>query len=79
MTTKVAQILYQTKFWEKLTKKEIVEFQLFEPKLCMPWNIFHEAVETVLDRPVYTVEFGFSGDELRKQFQELSKENNDCS
>lgn len=53
--------LYNSRFWEGLTDREIVEFQLFTPRLCMPFDVFHGAVEKVLDRPVFTHEFAYGG------------------
>lgn len=49
--------LYDTKWWESKTKDEIAEFQIHEPKLCCPFDVFHEAVEAWLGRPVWTHEF----------------------
>lgn len=46
-----------THWYEGKTAEEIVEFQLYESRLCMPFDKFHEAVETVLGRPVLTHEF----------------------
>lgn len=37
--------------------QEIVEFQLYEDKLCMPLELYQEAVEKVLGRPVFTHEY----------------------
>jgi hypothetical protein len=59
--------LSKTKFWEKMTKKQIAMFQLFEPKLCMPFDIFHEAIESVLGRPVFTHEFGLNYEGLKSE------------
>ena len=43
---------------EKLTKKEIFFLQINQPRLLFEnFGIFHEAVEEVLGRPVYTHEF----------------------
>lgn len=67
ITKEQAIKLAESKFYEMLTSDEIVKFQLFEPKLCMPFNVFHEAIEKVLDRPVYTHEFAFI-DELKKEY-----------
>lgn len=43
--------------WKKWSKKERAVFQLKEPRLCMPFAEFHEAVEHVLGRSVWTHEF----------------------
>jgi hypothetical protein len=58
--------LYESKFWEGMSMEEIAKFQLFEDKLCMPFDIFHEAIEKVLNRPVFTHEFAYS-DNLKKE------------
>jgi len=47
----------ETKWWVEKTFKEIVDFQLYETRLCMPFDKFHEAVEKMLNRPVFTHEF----------------------
>ena len=54
-------------WWKTATNQEIVAFQLFENLLCMDFVRFHEAVEAVLGRPVYTNEFAFA-EELRKEY-----------
>jgi len=53
--------------WKEWTDHQIVEFQLFQKKLCMDFGRFHEAVEKVLDRPVYTHEFAWP-EHLREEF-----------
>jgi hypothetical protein len=60
MTSEEAIILYESEFWKHLSFRERAEFQLFEDKLCMPFGIFHEAVEKTLERAVYTHEFGLN-------------------
>lgn len=55
------------KLYEKMSDREKVELQLFQEKLCMPFDVFHEAIEKVLGRPVYTHEFAFI-EELQKEF-----------
>ena len=45
--------------WQDMTDKEIVEFQLFQKCLCMPFSKFHESMEKVLGRPIWTHEFAF--------------------
>jgi hypothetical protein len=50
--------LYDSGFWKEMDYKERAKFQLFEKLLCMPFGVFHEAVEKALGRPVYTHEFG---------------------
>ena len=42
-------------------------FQMFEPKLCMPFDVFHEAIEMTLDRPVFTHEFGLAPEAIKAE------------
>jgi len=57
MTKAKALKLAESKFWEDMSFQERVAFQLFEDRLCMPFDVFHEAVEKALGRPVWTHEF----------------------
>ncbi len=61
LTKEQAIILYNSGWWKEKTPEEIVKFQLFEPRLCMPFSEFHKAIEIVLNRPVFTHEFGSRG------------------
>jgi len=64
--------LGETKFWERMTQEEIAEFQLFTPQLCMPFEVFHKAMEVALGRSVWTHELG-NADGLRAELT-LGKE-----
>ena len=44
-------------WWKEKTAREIVEFQLYENKLCMPFDEFHKAITEALGRSVWTHEF----------------------
>ena len=72
LTKKQAIALAKSKVWENWTNEEIVRFQLFQEKLCMDFSRFHEAVEAVLDRPVYTHEFAWA-DEVKKEYLGVKK------
>lgn len=67
MTKQEAIALYDTQFWEAMSYEERAKFQLFERRLCMPFDVFHEAIEKTLGRPVYTHEFGLNMEGLRKE------------
>jgi hypothetical protein len=67
MTEKQAIKIANSEIWKDMTDEEIVKFQLFTDRLCMPFGEFHRAIETVLQRPVYTHEFAFV-DNLKKEF-----------
>ena len=65
--TKVqAKAFYDNKLYEGMTHRQIAEFQMEQDRLCVPFNVFHEAMEKTLGRPVFTHEFAFR-DELRKE------------
>lgn len=57
MTTEEAIAFYASGKWEQMSKLEIAKFQINEPKLCVPFEVFHEAVEHVLERPIFTHQF----------------------
>lgn len=67
MTKEEAIALGETKFWEKMTHREIAVFQMNEPLLCMPFGVFHEAIEKTLERPVFTHEFAMNKDGIMKE------------
>ena len=71
LTKEEAIDFYNSKVWEDYTDEQLVEFQLFQEVLCVPFNKFHKAIEAVLDRPVFTHEFGFGDDNLRKEYQKI--------
>jgi hypothetical protein len=60
--------LYNTNWWEGLSYREIAEFQLFTTELCCPFDVFHEAVEKSLGRPVFTHEFGLNYQGICEEF-----------
>lgn len=61
MTKEQAIALAESKFYEKMSYKDIARFQINQKLLCMPFSVFHKAVEKTIGRPVYTHEFGTSG------------------
>jgi len=58
LTEERAIALYNSGWWRGKTPADVVRFQLFERRLCMPFSEFHKAVEQVLERPVQVQEFG---------------------
>lgn len=57
MTKNQAIAFANQKLWEPLSYLQRVRLQMAENLLCMPFSVFHEAMEKVLDRPVWTHEF----------------------
>lgn len=56
-----------SRWWVTATDDQIVRFQLFEERLCMPFNVFHQIVERVLRRPIWSHEFACPG-RLREEY-----------
>lgn len=60
--------LSETNWWEQCDHREIARRQLFTTELCCPFDVFHEAVEKSLGRPVWTHEFGLNYDGICREF-----------
>ena len=56
MTRKEAIAFAGSDAWKSMTYAERAALQVHEEFLCMPFDVFHEAVENVLGRPVFTHE-----------------------
>lgn len=56
-------------WWKNKSPHEIVMDQFFTDELMMPWAAFHEAVEAVIGRPVFTHEFGLDRDGLAAEIR----------
>jgi hypothetical protein len=67
LTKKQATALCESRFWETMSYEERTKFQMIQERLCMPFEVFHEAITKYLDRPVYTHEFGLNRDGLMKE------------
>jgi hypothetical protein len=59
-----AAALAESGWWVGRAAREIAKFQLFTVELCLPFNLFHRAVEETLGRPVWIHEFGLDVDGL---------------
>ena len=67
LTEKEAIQFHNSKLWEDMSAHEKVSLQLFQELLCMPFDVFHEAIEECLGRPVFTHEFAYI-EMLRQEF-----------
>ena len=67
LTKQQAIDLGEAIFWEEMTFEERAEFQINQRLICMPFDIFHEAVEKTLGRSVFTHEFGLNLEGLKKE------------
>ncbi len=68
LSTEQAIEFAKSEAWKNLTDQQKVAFQLYQEKLCMPFGVFHGAVESALGRPVWTHEF-IGVDKLRDEFE----------
>lgn len=68
ITREEAIALHDSGAWKNWPDDTIVGFQLFQDCLAIPFSRFHEAVEKVLGRPVFTHEFAFA-DQLRAEYR----------
>ena len=69
MTEEQAKKLYESRFWESMTAPERAAFQIYQDRLCMPFSVFHQAIEETLDRHVYTHEFCFNRNRLKRELK----------
>lgn len=68
LTKKQAIAVMNSKVWKKWDNEQIVRFQLFQDRICLPFSKFHEAIEKVLNRPVYIDEFGMNYDGIAQEY-----------
>lgn len=54
-------------WWTSEDMKTLGYYQLLNPLLLVPFDKFHEAIEILLDRPVFTHEFGLNYDGLKSE------------
>ena len=57
LTKEQAIAFAESGIWKDWTDDQIVRFQLYQQRLCLPFDRFHKAMEAVLRRPVWTYEF----------------------
>src|SRR3954468_4719310 len=60
--------LYASEWWLGRGAREIARFQLFTRELCLPFEIFHRALEEALGRPVWIHELGLNLDGVIHEF-----------
>lgn len=67
LTEEQAISFYENKVYENMSYRQIAEFQIEQDRLCMPFEMFHEAIEKTLGRPVFTHEFALNRNGLKKE------------
>lgn len=70
LTDAEASSLCGLRWYEGMTPEEIVAFQLFEERLCMPFEEFRSAVEAVFGRSVEPDELQFNKQLLQAEYRE---------
>jgi hypothetical protein len=68
VTREQAIAIAETRWWETAGPKEIVDRQLYESKLIMDFGAYHQALESVLGRPVFTHEMAWV-ERLRAEYE----------
>lgn len=68
-----AVALAKSNWWEGKSAHDIAAFQLFTQELCMPFGVFHEALEKAIGRPVWTHELGLNYDGIVGEFLGVNK------
>ena len=67
LTKEQAIKIFESGLWRDMTDEQIVKFQLFQKRLCMPFDVFHGAMTNVLGREIWTHEFANS-ENLEKEY-----------
>lgn len=67
LTKEQAIAFGENKLYEEMTLQQIAEFQLAQKRLCVPFDLYHEAVEKALGRPVFSHELGMNQEGLLKE------------
>jgi hypothetical protein len=67
MTEEDARAAFRSEFWKSWSKREIATLQLWEDRLCVPFPVFHEALEAALGRPVFIYELAANRDGLKRE------------
>ena len=64
---KTMQKYGENKWWNSNDPLYVARYQIFEDILMVPFDRYHEGIEKLLGRPVYTHEFGLNPEELRQE------------
>ena len=72
LTQEQAVTCGEQEHWKDWTPTIRALFQIHQDRLCMPFSVFHRAVENALGRPVFTHEFGSNLGGLKAELLGLS-------
>jgi len=66
--------------WQTMSYQELAKFQINQKHLCMPWDVFHEAVEKTIGYPVYSHEFATNFESIKSKISAAtSPESTSCN
>lgn len=68
MTKEQAIALWESNKWVNWSDKQIVALQLYQKRICVPFDRFHGAMEAELGRPILTHEFAHA-DHLIEEYE----------
>jgi len=74
LNEKEALSFFDNSMWKEMSFIERARFQIYQDRLCMPFGIFHEAVEKSLARPVFDIELALNRDGIKKELEEKEGE-----
>jgi len=74
LNEKEALNFFDNNMWKEMSFIERARFQIYQDRLCMPFGIFHEAVEKSLARPVFDIELALNRDGIKKDLGEKEGE-----
>ncbi|MHA2312803.1 MAG: DUF7736 domain-containing protein [Candidatus Thorarchaeota archaeon] len=57
LTKREAILFYVDGNWQEMSDLAIANLQLYQERTCVPFGRFHEALEHVLGRPIWSCEF----------------------
>jgi len=74
-TKKQAIAFHDSYLWKDMEMNQLAILQMYQNKLCVPFDKFHEAMQKLLGRPVFTHEFAFR-DNLIREMVGLKRKSN---
>lgn len=66
---------YESGEWRSMTNDQLAIFQLDQPRVCVPWDVFRAALESSMDRPVFDFEL-LDKEKLKSELTERIKRRN---
>jgi len=73
LTREEAIAFAEAEKWIHMSKKEIAFFQFYQDKLCMPFEVFHAAMEDTLGHEILTHQFSTAREALSDALQVIAK------